>query len=355
MTTTASNATTTSRPSASSRPCPRRSDLARDGPRREPGSPTETARGGIRTADLDEAPRPVLRPRVRRLDELAVLDALVRSLLELFQRFADGVFVYEPTLSDDQRLALRPRDCLFLGFESVFASPTFVRSSSRGRERSRALRFDESAPDVPGATDQRRRGSDPRTTGDTDDVNASSAISSSVSSVPSARAFRNDLHAKRGSARPRRCKVIGHEREGHFTRCHRTALRRRRLLEAHLEPNRPDSDQIARSSDIRGACGDSRTGPTKVPFVLPSSITMYSVPRWRNDACRWLTLGSGNRSSHPSPRPTTMRGASNVTRGTLLPSPERTRRVRAIGGRQMRMLQESGCTTKFLLISLVTF
>jgi hypothetical protein len=29
-------------------------------------------------------------------------------------------------------------------------------------------------------------------------------------------------------------------------------------------------------------------------------------------ACRWLTLGSGNLTSHPSPRPITTIGASNV-------------------------------------------
>jgi hypothetical protein len=60
---------------------------------------------------------------------------------------------------------------------------------------------------------------------------------------------------------------------------------------------------------------------------------MYSLPRWRIEAWRWLTLGSGNRKSQLSPRPMMMRGESKVSSGAGEVSLEQTRRVSAIGAR----------------------
>src|SRR5690606_38561022 len=48
------------------------------------------------------------------------------------------------------------------------------------------------------------------------------------------------------------------------------------------------------------------------------------------EACRWLTLGSGNWTSQPEPRPITTRGASKVMLAGAARSPERTTTVSAI-------------------------
>src|SRR6478609_7196274 len=87
---------------------------------------------------------------------------------------------------------------------------------------------------------------------------------------------------------------------------------------------------------MRGACAPSLTPPMKVPLALPSSTRMYSLPRWRMVACRWLTLGSGSLTSEPSPRPMTTMGESKVMErlsfggSPLGGAPERTSTVTGI-------------------------
>src|SRR5580704_4944092 len=90
---------------------------------------------------------------------------------------------------------------------------------------------------------------------------------------------------------------------------------------------------------MREVPGGIRTSPTKVPLLLPSSRSTKSAPWERRVAWRRLTVGSGSRTSHPAPRPRTIRCIpSNVSREAV-PLAGRTMTVigmRGSGGRDAR-------------------
>ena len=114
-----------------------------------------------------------------------------------------------------------------------------------------------------------------------------------------------------------------HKREREVTRRPGYVARDWALIDAQLQQDATDAHAIARANNPRRVRGDPDVSDER--SVGASLIDQQEISAATDEtACRWLTPGSGNRTSEPAPRPITTRCIPSNVRRVSLPPSERT-------------------------------